>query len=119
MAKGKSLMQRTLAVLKERGALYQKTETYNVFAHKRQDLFGFIDVLAVYPDSCRLVGIQVCDSGSRLEHIEKIRNCESFRQWLTVGKIEVWSWSKKLQRNAEGKRTKKAVWELNVQEVKE
>lgn len=120
MAKtGKSLMQRTLAVLKEKGCLYQKTEVWNPFAHRRQDLFGFIDILAVYPDSVRPVGIQVCDKGSVNQHIEKIKSTESYKRWLTVGRIEIWSWHCVCMIKTDGKKSKVKEWQYEIIEVKE
>jgi len=117
--KSKTLMQRTLALLKEKGCLYQKVEVWNPFAKRRQDLFGFIDILAIYPDSVKPVGIQVCDIGSRNKHIEKIKQTESYKRWLTVGRIEIWSWHSILQKNKDGSRGKIRKWEYEITEVKE
>lgn len=117
--KSKTLMQRTLEVLKAKGCLYQKTEVWNPFANRRQDLFGFIDILAVFPDSIQPVGIQVCDKGSRNKHIEKIKATDSYKRWLTVGKIEIWSWHKVCKRLDNGKKSKVKEWQYEITEVKE
>jgi len=74
----------------------------------RQDLFGFIDILALDPER-GVVAIQSCGQ-SFAEHIEKILNSKATEyviEWLKCGgKVECWGWRKvKLHRGG-----KAMVW---------
>ena len=40
-------MQRSLAVLKEKGLKYQKVEYWNYYAKRRIDLFSIVDILVL------------------------------------------------------------------------
>lgn len=111
MAKGLSPTQRTLAALRHEGRTAAITEKWNPFAGprrpdgtaigQRNDLFGFIDVLALCPER-GIVGVQCCARSGHAEHRRKIiEQCtEHAMEWLRCGgKIELWSWAKqKVQR---------------------
>ena len=106
MAKGLSPTQRTLRALRERGCICGIVERFNAFVGPhgiRQDLFGFIDIIALYPDG--IVGIQSCGS-SFSAHDKKILENEIAPDWLkTGGKIELWGWRKiKLKRGGKAMR---------------
>ena len=86
--------QRTLRELRERGCICGIVERFNQHAGPfglRQDLFGFIDIIALYPDS--IVGIQSCGQ-SFSEHFKKIVENEVAPEWLKHGRIELWAWRK-------------------------
>lgn len=65
--------------------MVQKVEHFNAFAGIRQDLFGFIDLLAVHPHY-GTVGVQVCGQDWQT-HIKKIStDCrEPAILWLLGG----------------------------------
>jgi hypothetical protein len=42
--------QKTLAYLRREGWLAEVTERWNAFAYRRQDLFGFVDIVAIKGD---------------------------------------------------------------------
>jgi carbonic anhydrase len=91
--------QRTLAHLRKLGYTAQVVERWNQFAKVRQDLLGFIDVLAI--GDGRIVGVQATASAVAAR-VEKIRNEPRAREWLRAGGlIEVHGWAKK---GAAGKR---------------
>lgn len=86
--------QRTLKVLRENYQLVQVVEHWNAFARRRQDLFGFIDIVAV---GNQTVGIQCTSASNMSARIKKIR--EEHGDRLQVLKqagwrIEVWGWKK-------------------------
>ena len=117
-------MSRTLALLREEGWTCEKTERWNPHAHIRQDLFGFIDVLAFKapasfmqlltpPGLGQLLAIQVMseDTGGHVgSHLAKMRSLPAAMEWVRSGfPLELWSWAK---RNG-GKRNARKVWTVN------
>jgi hypothetical protein len=89
-------MERTLAWLREHGYEAAKTEHWNHFAKRKQDLYGFIDVLAV--SEHHLLAIQVTDDAHRSEHERKVLNNKVARLLVYHMDIELWSWGLKLTR---------------------
>ena len=114
MAKGISATQRTLRELRNQGRICGIVERFNSFSGPhgvRQDLFGFIDIIAL-DISKGIVGIQSCGQ-SFSEHIKKIteeRNEECF-EWLRCGgKVELWGWRKvKLKKGGKAMRWKPRI----------
>lgn len=103
---------RTLAYLKEQGIRAGVTERWNPYARIRQDLFGFIDLIALYPDG--VCAIQVTSDGGVAARRKKIlTECrEAAEDWLSSGGlIEVWGWGKK------GPRGAKKVWTPRVERI--
>jgi len=97
-------MQRTLAWLREHGYQAQKTEQWNHYARKRQDLFGFIDVLAV--SDHELLAIQVSHEDRHADHVKKVMALPVARDLAFHMNVEVWSWGKR------GARGERKVWTL-------
>jgi hypothetical protein len=108
-----------MKVLRDAGYIVGKTEHWNGFAKPhgiRQDLFGFIDCLAIppFPRQERLIG-QVCSilavqcvNTHLQEHIFKIRENEAAQRWLALGqKIVIHHWRKRSE-------NKKLYWDLEV-----
>lgn len=59
----------------------------------RQDLFGFLDLLAL--TGGRIVGIQACGGGDAAAHRRKIENEPKAHTWLRSGlALELWAWRK-------------------------
>lgn len=125
MSKGLSATQRTLRALRSQGRIVAVTEKWNAFAGPprrngtgrvgvRQDLFGFVDVLALCPGR-GFVGVQSC-SQSHGTHLKKIREqCfEAAEAWLACGGvIELWTWRKvKVIRGGKAVR-----WEPRIEEI--
>ncbi len=105
-------MQRTLKRLKEQGYTAEKVERWNSFAKRRQDLFGFGDILIIGHPPCI---IQVCTMSSRAAHIKKILANENAKEWLArYNLIEVWSWRKLKVKKKDGTIGKKETWEVDV-----
>lgn len=82
------------------------TERWNAYAKIRQDLFGFIDVLAV-GGGFGVLAVQ-CTSGAHVsDRVAKIRDLPAVRTWLeTPARIEVWGWRKV------GPRGQRKLWEV-------
>ena len=114
--------QRTLRELKAQGRLCGIVERFNSFVGKfgiRQDLFGFIDIIAL--DTERgIIGVQSCGQ-SYSAHLNKIieeRNQEAF-EWLRCGgKIELWGWRKvKLKRGGKAERWMPRIQEITIEDL--
>ena len=62
--------QRSLAYLRDEGYLIAIVEHWNPFARIRQDLFGFIDLLAIRRDETLAVQVTASGVSSRVKKIE-------------------------------------------------
>ena len=89
--------QRSLAYLRNEGYLVAIVEHWNPFARIRQDLFGFIDLLAIRRDETLAVQVTASGVSSRVKKIEASPHLGRVREagW----KIFVHGWRK----NAAGK----------------
>lgn len=92
MAK-KSPTARTLDKLREDGWLAAVVEKWNPAVKIRNDLFGFIDVLALKDGET--LAIQATSGSNVASRIEKIANAEHVGKVREAGwRIEVWGWRK-------------------------
>ena len=107
---GTSPTKRTLDYLKEKGYTCTITERWNAFAKIRQDLFGFIDIVAL--GNFSILGIQ-CTSGDHVaERVAKIKGLKEAVDWkLNTGRILVVGWRKV------GARGKRKTWEPRIVEL--
>lgn len=110
---GMSPTQRTIKAMRDQGRLCAIAEKFNSFVGPygiRQDLFGFIDIVAIDPVD-GIVGIQSCGS-SFSQHIDKMvgeRN-ENMYEWLKHAKVELWGWRKvKVKRGGKAMRWKPRI----------
>src|SRR5262245_18526772 len=99
---------RSLNFLRDLGYMVAVVEKWNPGARVRQDLYGFIDVLA--GRGVTTLGVQVCTVGDQAKRIEKIRASEQAARWLDGGwrGIEVHGWAK------HGPRGKRKTWDVTV-----
>lgn len=100
---------RTLKALKAAGYLCGVTERWNPHVRKRQDLFGFIDMIAVRGDT---IGVQATSLSEKQRHIDKILAEPRARKWLLAGnRIQLWCW-RKLKVKVDRK-----SWQADVMEI--
>lgn len=93
--KGTSPAQRTLKLLRDTGHQAQVVERWNAFAHIRQDLFGWIDVVAVHPERRGIVGVQTTTGEHVSARLEKARGNAALLSWLLAGgRLVVHGWRK-------------------------
>ena len=71
--------------LKAEGWTAGVVEHWNSFAHVRQDLFGFIDIIACHPGSKRIVGFQVTSYANMSARLQKIRDSPHLTSCLRSG----------------------------------
>jgi len=112
-----SYTQRTLRELRRRGVIADVCERFNPYAGpfgKRMDLFGFIDLIALYPQ--RIVAIQSTGPSGHSQHRKKILESELALEWLkSSGEIELWSWRKLLKKRG----GKLKIWQPRVETITE
>lgn len=91
--------------MRERGYTCAVVERWNSFAHIRQDLFGFIDVLCI-GQAGNTVGVQACNYTDVSKRVEKIANAEHWPAVNRVGwRVVVQGW-----RKVRGRWTCREVW---------
>ena len=105
--------QRTMTQLRKKGWVCAVVEKWNHHVKIRQDLWGWMDVIA-YKDDIT-VGIQVCSMTGRKEHLNKILANKYTKSWSASENrlIQLWSW-RKLKVKRGGKAFK---WEAKIEEV--
>ena len=85
--------QRSLALLRGRGYTAAVTEHWNAFARLRQDLYGFVDVLAV--GHGHTVAVQTTSYGNVAARVSKIRNSAIAPTLRAAGwRVSVHGWRK-------------------------
>jgi len=103
--------QRSLALLRKLGYTCAITEHWNQYAFIRQDLYGFIDLLAM-KEGEPLLAIQTTSTANNLARIKKILALPQAKLWLQIGnKLQVIGWSKK------GARGKVKHWIETIKEI--
>ena len=101
--------QRSLALLRRQGYRVAITEHWNSFVKRRQDLYGFIDVLAIAPS---MLAIQTTSADHVSHRVEKILDLPAAREWIEAGhRIIVHGWAKRGPRGAVKK------WECREVEI--
>jgi hypothetical protein len=102
--------ERTLKALKKEGALCGMVERFNAHAGALQfridpltqrrigkrtgirvDLFGIIDIIALFPDRRNVCGIQSCGTDFAA-HKTKILESAYAPIWLRYADLELWGW---------------------------
>jgi hypothetical protein len=103
--------QRSLKLLRSRGYTCEIVERWNPFAHIRQDLFGFIDIVAI--NGNETLAVQTTTAGNAAARVAKIRGLQLHSLWLESPhrKIVVHGWAKR------GPRGKRKVWECGETEI--
>ena len=98
--------QRSLAHLRDGGWLAQVVERWNPHARVRNDLFGFIDILAIRDG--QTLGVQATSGTNVAARVRKIAESEHVGAVRAAGwRLEVHGWRK----NSAGR------WVLRVEDV--
>jgi hypothetical protein len=107
---------RTQLRLRVEGYIVANVEHWNPWAKRRQDLFGFIDTLAV--NQREFLAIQSSTGAHHAERVDKVR--EALRRLPMLGnfmRIEVWTWSERVVRNQDGRKAKRKRWTLRRERI--
>ena len=105
--------QLSLKSLRDRGYLVEMVEHYNYFTHRRKDLWGFIDIIAVKEN--RILVVQVAGGiGEKNKHLKKIGESEFFPIVKSSGiEIELHIWRKLITSRYKNGNPKK-TWENDI-----
>lgn len=106
-----SPLQRSLKKLRADGWFCAITEHWNPWSKIRQDLFSFVDILAIRHNAT--LAVQTTTAGNMNKRVAKIRACQAASVWLESPDrlIEVHGWSKK------GPRGKRKTWQCRTLEI--
>jgi len=86
---------RSNKLLRDRGYIISIAESYNAFTKRRKDLFGWIDICALNPETGETLGIQTTTGSGVSARIHKAENLKSFWIWLMCGNhAEFHGWRK-------------------------
>lgn len=103
-------------MIRKAGGTAQVVEKFNQFSMTRLDLFGCIDIVAMIDGS--ILGVQACAGASHAARKEKSLAQPYLEKWLACGaRFQVVSWSKRVSRNSDGKKSKVLKWTPRVEEI--
>jgi hypothetical protein len=89
--------QRSLKFMRDQGYTAEVVERFNSFTKRRNDLFGFIDILCIRKGE--VVGVQTTSAGHVSDRKKKILEHENAQAVLDSGiRIIVHGWEKKNNR---------------------
>lgn len=108
-----SPLQRTMQYCRKQGWLVDKSEYWNPFAHRRIDLFDFIDAIAI-SELDGIIAIQATTKAHFAEREQKILANENAKAWIKTGNpIYLFGWGKKkIKRGG-----KKEIWDMRLKEI--
>lgn len=100
--------ERTLALLRKEGHLTAVVEKFNPYIKIRQDLFGFIDVVAIHPKVVGVLAVQTTSGTNLMTRIAKAQKLKALKAWLISGNhLEFHGWRKM------GKAGKRKLWQVD------
>ena len=104
--------QRSLKHLRDLGYTVAIAEKYNFFTHRRNDLFGWMDICAIHPDKPGVLGVQTTSGSNLSARIKKAIALDSFKVWLQCGGLsEFHGWAKR------GARGKRKLWTCRIEKI--
>jgi hypothetical protein len=113
-----SPLSKTKQTLEEQGWKTWIVEVFNHWVGVRQDMFGFIDLVAIKPGlgpNMGIVGVQVTSHAHRADHLKKILSTDSAKTWLmSGGRIWLITWGKHKPRGEKVPRWDMATMELTL-----
>lgn len=125
-SKGKSPTARTLDELRKRGWTAQIVERRMPRTFTTVDLFGVIDLVALVPpidpdgngwfDPGAILGIQATTGPHHADRRTKILAEPRAKEWVEAGgRLEIWTWSKRVAMRKDGSKAKMPKWTLRVE----
>lgn len=124
MAKRHPYTQMTMKALRDMGYIVGKVERWNPYAGAksektgkptgiREDLFGFIDLIAIKPPF-PAVGVQCTSATNHSNHRVKILESDIAPDWLACTQtIQLWSWRKSPKKRG----GKQMIWKSRVEVI--
>ena len=88
--------QKTLKYLKGFGYSAHVVEKWNPFAKIRQDMFGWVDVVAVSPEILGVLGVQTTTKKNMKARLDKALGNKALVAWVKAGgRLVIHGWHKK------------------------
>jgi len=86
--------QRSLAYMRKKNYYAEVVERYNAFTRRKNDLFGFIDIICL--GEGQVIGVQTTSSSNMAARVTKIREHENYAAVKAAGiVIIVHGWVKR------------------------
>jgi hypothetical protein len=109
--------QKTLAWLRNQDYTVAVVEHWNPFINRRQDLFGFADLIAFKPGDRALL-IQATSGSNTASRVHKIVANEHAKRWIETGnRIIVIGWRELVAYKKDGTKAKRKRWAEKVIEI--
>lgn len=106
--------QRSLALLRKRGYTVYITEYWQAYAKIRKDLYGWIDIMAINPETQETLGVQTTTGTNLSARIKKAEGLDAYHEWLKCGNVaEFHGWRKILKK----KGGKLKIWAPKIERV--
>jgi hypothetical protein len=96
--------QRSLKLLRARGWTCWVAERWNPFAHVRQDMGGFADIVA-WKDGCGVLAVQTTSASNLAARRGKVSSNPAAKEWFKAGGILMLHGWRKV-----GERGKRKAW---------
>lgn len=110
--------QRTLKLLRDAGYTAAVVERWQAHAHKRVDLFGFLDLVAIKGDLQGVLGVQATSGSNVAARLTKIGEISAAVDWLLAGnRLAVIGWRKVTAKLKSGKKAKRKPWSPRIVRV--
>lgn len=85
-----------MKLLRDTGHFAAVVERWNPFANVRQDLFGWVDIVAVHPKIPGILGVQTTTYKNLSARLAKAAGNEALVAWvLAAGRLEAHGWVKR------------------------
>lgn len=106
--------QKSVDELRARGYLTANVEKFNFYTKRKNDLYGFIDIMAIKKG--KTLAVQTTSGRENAFHrIKKIEAHENYPKVKEAGwKIEVHGWRKLKKKNKDGSWSKKGCWKNKI-----
>jgi len=109
--------QRTLQNLRERGYFVEVVERWNPHARIRQDLFKWVDLVAVKAGE-PILGVQTTTGSNASARIQKALGNPALSHWLRAGgRLAVFAWTPHKRRLVDGGWSSRPTYDLRELEV--
>lgn len=100
--KGNTPSAKTINTLKNDGYIVANVEKVIPRCFIKQDLYGFIDILAIHKQTFKMLGLQTTSRSNHNARLDKALSLKNLYYWLMTGaSFQVWSWGKyKIERGS-------------------
>ena len=101
-----SFNTKTIKHLESLGYVSQVCETWNYYAKKKKDLFGFVDLIALNPELKRVLGVQLTSRSNVSARVKKIlkERANEAKIWLRSGNyIVIFGWNDSKPKTRDGR----------------